>query len=77
VSIFTFRRKKLHLDMDLNADFKIDPTEAVDLLNDYFEKFQLDPSAFNFSTYFRNSNPQPLTIRMLVESAKAGRWLYG
>jgi len=64
------------LDTDLNADSIIDPIEAIDLLNGYFDKFQLDSSAFNFSNYFHNKKPAPLTIRMQVESAKAGRWLF-
>jgi hypothetical protein len=75
-SLFTFIRKKLHLNTDLKADLKIDPIEALDLMTDFFEKFRLESSTFNFSHYFSNTSPYSLTIRMLVESAKAGHWLY-
>ena len=62
---------------------------------DYFKRFNVDSSGFDFLVYWSYENslilnffssaskedqyiePQPLTLRMLIESAKAGRWIFG
>lgn len=78
-SIFTFKRYPLKKETDLNADFKMDPEEAAELMEKYAEIFSIDPGTINFGKFFpphlRNPH-EPLTITMLIESAKAGRWLY-
>jgi hypothetical protein len=75
-SLFTLKRRVLTLDTDLNADMKMDPIEARDLLEDYFTQFDVDPARFDFPRRLHPRRPEPLTIRMLVESARAKRWLY-
>ncbi|QCA05674.1 DUF1493 family protein [Pantoea vagans] len=65
-----------------------------EIMNDYFERFSVDSSEFDFLAYWPyekgflpnflrpksqklpDVEPKPLTIHMLVESAKAGRWLF-
>ncbi len=65
-----------------------------DIMNDYFARFSVDSTSFNFLSYWPyekglvpnflrpksqkvpDVEPKPLTIRMLAESAKAGKWLY-
>lgn len=77
-SIFTFKRHKLELSTDLNEDFRIDPDEAYELLECYAEKFSIDPGTITFSAYFPEDFTEPhhpLTIGLMVESARAGRWL--
>ena len=77
-SLFTLRRYKLELDTDLNNDFRMDPIDAYELLERYADSFGIDPGSITFNDYFPEDFTipnDPLTIRLLVESAQAGRWL--
>lgn len=77
-SLFTLRRYKLELDTDLNNDFRMDPIDAYELLERYADSFSIDPGTITFTNYFPEdftAPHDPLTIRLLVESAQAGRWL--
>lgn len=65
-----------------------------DIMKDYFVRFNVDDSSFDFLKYWpvskgfipnfirprsmrvEEKRAEPLTIAMLIESAKAGRWLY-
>ncbi|WP_261644420.1 DUF1493 family protein [Erwinia mallotivora] len=65
-----------------------------DIMKDYFSRFCVDNSGFDFIKYWpyekgmipnflrprsmrvEEKEPEELTIMMLIESAKAGRWLY-
>ncbi len=76
LSLFGFRRRLLTLDTDFNADMKLRPVAARNLLDTYFARFQVDPGRFNFTLRLRRRRPPRLTLRMLAESARAGRWLY-
>lgn len=78
-SIFTFKRYKLELDTDLNKDFKMLPEDAYELLEKFADRFNINPQEIEFNRYFPEDFGEaevPLTIRLLVESAKAGKWLY-
>lgn len=77
-SLFTLRRYKLELDTDLNNDLRMDPIDAYELLERYADSFSIDPGTITFTNYFPEdftAPHDPLTIRLLVESAQAGRWL--
>lgn len=76
-SIFSFRRFKLQHNTDLNNDFRMDPLDAYDLLEKYTIEFNINPLEINFEYYFPDfGDPEaPLTIQLLIDSAKAGRWL--
>lgn len=76
-SIFTFRRFKLKHDTDLNNDFRMDPLDAYDLMEQYTEQFGIEPKEIDFEHYFPEYGDaqDPLTIQLLIDSAKAGRWL--
>lgn len=65
---------------------------GADIMSEYFDKFGVDPAGFDFYRYWpaesfflyalftcgkNDDEPEPLTLRMLAESAKAGVWLYG
>lgn len=62
----------------LNHSMNMDPIEAADLLLEIFEEFGLNFNELNFQAYFakHRRDEKPLTINMLIDSAKAGRWLY-
>lgn len=77
-SLFTLRRYKLERDTALNNDFRMDPLDAYELLERYAERFGINPETITFAEYFPedfNAPHDPLTIRLLIESALAGRWL--
>ncbi|ELQ9309638.1 DUF1493 family protein [Serratia marcescens] len=77
------------------GDQPVDPEDAMDFFQEYFDKLHVEPNGFEFRKYFPSAGipflpnailpkylktdhhkPLPLTIDMLTESAKAGRWLY-
>ncbi|WP_205960256.1 DUF1493 family protein [Pantoea stewartii] len=77
-SIFTFKKYQLNHDTDLNEDFRMDPIDAYDLLQEFAGKFSINPSEINFFRYFPESNgkaEKPLTIQLLIDSARAGHWV--
>lgn len=87
--IFNIKKVELNPDIDLDTDLSIDEFEVEDLMNDFFDKFNVERGRFNIKTYypsvalswnpFKKIPPIPVpdfTIGMLIESAKAGKWLY-
>lgn len=87
--LFNIKKVELTPEKDLDTDLSIDEFEVEDLMNDFFTKFNVDRGNFRIETYFPNVpgswNPfkklEPVlvpdfTIGMLIESAKAGKWLY-
>ncbi|AYY74540.1 MULTISPECIES: DUF1493 family protein [Citrobacter] len=87
--LFNIKRVTLTPETDLDTDLSIDELEAEDLMNDFFKKFNVERGGFKIETYFPNlpfswnpfkkTEPVPVpdfTIGMLIESAKAGKWLY-
>lgn len=65
-----------------------EPDDIDEMLEKYFIRFDVERGAFSPGNYFpwkthsflsrksANTEKKPLTIQMLIESAKAGRWLY-
>jgi len=77
-SLLTFRKKTLTPEMSLNLDMKLDPEDAAECLQTIFNAFEMDSDQVTFSLYYPK-NPReaiPLTIVMLIESARARRWCY-
>lgn len=87
--LFNLKKVELTPDTDLDTDLSIDELEVEDLMNSFFDKFDVTRGNFILQTYypyepfllnpFKKSPPIPVpdfTLRMLIESAKAGRWLY-
>ncbi|AXF78205.1 DUF1493 family protein [Erwinia tracheiphila] len=86
----TFKRIPFQIDDILQESIESD--DMAYAINDYAEKFFVDMSSMNFESYYPwkvawffrkwytskplNQEKKPLTVRMLAESAKAGRWLY-
>ncbi|MBK0095092.1 DUF1493 family protein [Erwinia sp. S63] len=80
---------ELKPETDLDFDLDIDVAELEDLMAAYFQQFDVKPENFDINVYipeapfslnpFKKTEPVAVpdfTIGMLIESAKAGRWLY-
>ncbi|WP_312074360.1 DUF1493 family protein [Atlantibacter sp.] len=87
--IFNIKKMELTRDTDFDTDLNLEDVEVEDLMNDFFETFNVDKGNFKIETYyphvpfswnpFKKTEPVPVpdfTIGMLIESAKAGKWLY-
>lgn len=74
---------------DLDTDMWLDVGEAEELMEGFFREFNVDRGSFNIKIYypdvpfswnlFKKSVPVPVpdfTISMLIESARAGKWLF-
>lgn len=78
-SWLTFKIPSLTGETSLNQTMNMDEEEAQDLLDEIFTEFNLRHADLDFRIYFPVKNckeAKPLTINMLIESARAGRWLY-
>ncbi|WP_421505956.1 DUF1493 family protein [Erwinia rhapontici] len=89
---YLFKKMELTPATDFDSDLRLEDDEALDLMNDFFLKFNVDRGNFSIETYYppepplselfnpfrKRDIPQvpDFTISMLIESAKAGRWLY-
>ncbi|CNE57920.1 DUF1493 family protein [Yersinia mollaretii] len=90
--IYLFKKKELTPATDLDSDLHLEDDEAQALMDDFFTRFSVDRGSFSITTYYppepplsdllnpfsKSDIPQvpDFTIAMLIESAKAGRWLY-
>lgn len=71
-------------DTRIRDDLKLVFEDNEELLQAYFSRWSAEPGSFEILDYFhpdyfgsKEPDPhKPLTIGMLVESARAGRWLY-
>jgi Protein of unknown function (DUF1493) len=80
--------KQVNREWTLQDDFHFLPEDAHDFLLDVFEHFQIEYSGFDGRNYFEYEYPfwqkkpspasalKPLTVKMIIESARAGKWLY-
>lgn len=89
VYLFKSRQPVLTPDTDLDLDLNFEEEEAEALMDEFFAVFDIDKNCFDIKNYYpeipfswnpiKKSAPVPvpkLTIGMLIQSAKAGRWLY-
>ncbi|MDX5626839.1 MULTISPECIES: DUF1493 family protein [unclassified Brenneria] len=87
--LFSLKTVVLAPETDLDTNLGIDELEVGDLMDEFFKEFKVEKGNFNIKTYFpdppmswnpfKKAEPIPVpdfTIGMLIESAKAGRWLY-
>ncbi|AMO47291.1 Hypothetical protein AKI40_0868 [Enterobacter sp. FY-07] len=78
--------KQITKEWTLNDDFRLVPEDAEDMLLDVFTHFNIDYSNMDTRNYIEYVYPfwqkkpkikiKPLTVEMIIESARAGRWLY-
>lgn len=50
--LFNIKKVELTPETDLDTDLSIDELEAEDLMNDFFEKFNVERGNFRIGTYF-------------------------
>ncbi|MFP2239428.1 DUF1493 family protein [Pseudescherichia vulneris] len=89
--VYMFRKKKYDTytaESSVHFDVRLDVDEAEELMNAFFMEFNVGPGNFKLETYYPevefSLNPfkkqivdvPDFTIGMLIESAKAGKWLY-
>ncbi|EOW6516091.1 DUF1493 family protein [Cronobacter dublinensis] len=86
VTSFTLKKQEPDLDSPLQEMFEVE--DIAGMAQTLFSHFGTEHSYFDLTTYFPWKTPGlfsrkpviqdkvPLTIRMFVESVKAGRWLY-
>lgn len=90
--VYIFRKKKYDTytaESSIHFDVRLDICYAEELMEDFFKEFNIDPGAFQIETYYPNTpdiwnlfkktvpvSVPDFTIAMLIESAKAGKWLY-
>ncbi|MCX8961544.1 DUF1493 family protein [Erwinia psidii] len=89
VYLFKCKEPVLTRETDLDTDLRMEEEEAEELMNEFFSLFDVEKGHFDIKTYYPDEpfswNPfhkytpiqvPDFTIGMLIESAKAGRWLY-
>jgi len=89
--VYMFRKKKYDTytaESSLHFDVRLDVDDAEELMDEFFREFKVDRGHFKLEVYYPDVkfswNPfkkqfvdvPDFTIRMLIESAKAGKWLY-
>ena len=89
--VYLFRKKKYDEytpESSIHFDLKLDQEEAEESMEDFFQKFNVTKEGFDIKIYYPEVelswNPfkkqivdvPEFKVSMLVESAKAGRWLY-
>lgn len=90
--LFSKKHIPVTLDTSLSTGRYVWASEAgAEIMGEYFQRFNVDPDGFTFEKYWPeetfilfalctcggdDDEPQPLTLRMLAESARAGKWLY-
>ncbi|WP_147200857.1 DUF1493 family protein [Pantoea sp. CCBC3-3-1] len=88
---YVFRKKKYDTytaESNIHFDVRLDIDDTEELMDEFFTEFNVERGDFNLKKYYPDVpfswNPfkkhlvdvPNFTIRMLIESAKAGRWLY-
>lgn len=79
-SIIPLFQKKWTVKTDIDTDLHFEREEAEELMSDFFIQFNVSRGDFNIDTYYPTSEQltqvPDFTLEMLINSAKAGRWLY-
>lgn len=89
---YLFKKNNLTAETDLTTDLHLEDDEALELMEEFFTKFSVERGNFSITTYYPPEPPlrellnpfrkrelmqvPDITVGMLIESAKAGRWLY-
>lgn len=70
----------------LEGDYNLIWEDAEEMLLDIFQHFNIEHSDMKYELYIEYEYPfwvkkptyelRPLTVGMIIESAKAGRWIY-
>lgn len=90
--VYLFKNTKKNLltpESSIHFDLRLDVDEAEEFMEDFFKEFTVSKGKFSIETYYPDTpislNPfkkkeildiPDFTLKMLIESAKAGYWLY-
>ena len=89
--VYIFRKKKYDTytaESSIHFDVRLDIDDVEELMEEFFAQFNTERGNFKLETYYPDVpilwNPfrkqivdvPDFTIGMLIESAKAGKWLY-
>jgi hypothetical protein len=90
--VYLFKQRTLMPQIDIDSDLNFEDEEAAALMEEFFAEFNVARGTFAIETYYPpepslgvilnpfNKREVPVvpdfTLGMLIESAKAGRWLY-
>lgn len=86
--VTTFLLKKIEVGDDDILQEQFEADDIAEMAKKFFNDFNVQPAGFNLAAYFPwktsslfsraslKQNKEPLTIRMFIESACAGRWLF-
>lgn len=90
--VYLFKQKMLAPQIDIDTDLNFEREEAQALMEEFFLEFSVDRGNFLIETYYPDEsslaailNPfnkrevpvvPDFTLGMLIESARAGRWLF-
>lgn len=89
--VYMFRKKKYDTytaESNIHFDVRLDVDDAEELMDEFFTVFNTDRGNFKLETYYPDVplswnpfkkqiiNVPDFTVGMLIESAKAGKWLY-
>ncbi|ELP25803.1 hypothetical protein F385_25 [Pantoea agglomerans 299R] len=86
--VTTFLLKKIEVGDDDILQEQFEADDIAEMAKNFFNDFDVQPAGFNLVAYFPwkssslfsrknvKQDKEPLTIRMFIESARAGRWLF-
>jgi len=84
---YSERKKQTQKEWTFQEYFNFIDEELEEMLVDLFTRYNIKHDNFNLDDYFEPELPwwrrkpphkelKPLTVEMIIESAKAGQWLY-
>lgn len=84
---YSERKKPVSKEWSFQEHFNFVPEELEEMLLDLFNRYNITYENFNLDDYFEPEIPwwrrrdkekvyKRLTVEMIIESAKAGKWLY-
>jgi len=86
--VTTFFLKRVNVDDDAVLQELFEVEDVAEMAEAFFRHFHIPAGDFSVDNYYPwqgqpafsrkriTQNKSPLTIRMFIESARAGRWLY-
>ncbi|EKK4596440.1 TPA: DUF1493 family protein [Escherichia coli] len=74
VTTIFLRRVNIDDDAVLQDLFEIE--DIAEMADAFFHHFRISAEGFSVGNYYPWQGKSPLTIRMFIESARSGRWLY-
>ncbi|WP_261414844.1 DUF1493 family protein [Serratia quinivorans] len=86
--VTTLFLKRVGIDDDAVLQELFEVEDVAEMVDAFFHHFHIPPEGFSIDSYYPwqgkstflckkiTQSKSPLTIRMFIESARAGRWLY-